>query len=152
MLAGAAPAHAQVASSTASVSLVAHVQESFALIPAVLPPEQAEAANPDSGPKALHVVLNWRLRPGRTFQVGYELADEVGGLNVVSSEGTISPSRVQDTVPVFSFLPRPPHEIQAVAAWGNRETDPAGAAGILLNIPLAETPTPPVLRLRAIIL
>ena len=152
MLGCAAQAYAQVESNTAAVTLIARVQESFALFPVPMPVVQAGTGQPASNPQGLHVVLNWRLRHGRTFLVGYELVDEVDGQPTTLSSGVVLPSRIQDAPPIFSFLPSLPHAPGAVGAWGNRETEPSGVAGILLSLPGSKQAQSPTIHIRAIIL
>ena len=148
----AGEAYAQVGSNTAAVTLVARVQESFALTPALVPAEEPGSAELKTDPQGVHVVLNWRLRHGRTFLVGYEVAGEVNGQPTTLSSGLVSPSRIQDAPPLFSFLPSLPKAPAPIGAWGNRETDPSGVGGILLFLPENDKSRNPTLRLRAIIL
>jgi hypothetical protein len=152
LLGCAAQAYAQVESNIAAVTLIARVQESFALTPGPMPVEVAESDRPATNPQGVHVVLNWRLHHGRTFQVGYEVADEWDGQSATLASGVLTPSRILDAPPIFSFMPIAPNGPGPVGAWGNRETDAFGVGGILLTIPSNDQLRKPTLRLRAIIL
>jgi hypothetical protein len=131
LLACAVPARGQMQSKATAVTLVASVQESFALVAMSAP---AEADNRSSVPSEMQVGLSWRLRPK------------------VLSQGTFVPSDVQDQLPIFSFLPAASEGIKPVFSIGNRETEHSGVAAVLLAVPKTEATSAPVLRLRAIIL
>ena len=143
---------AQVGSKTAAVTLVARVQESFALYHVPLPATDPGGNEPAPNPPGVQVVLGWRLLHGRSFQVGYELADESGQQHTTLAAGVVVPSQIPFGPPVQSFLPTVPTHPSTMGGWGNSETDPSGVAGFFLFIPPGGQAQSPTLRLKAIIL
>lgn len=152
MLAGPMDVSAQVESKTAAVTLVARVQESFALYHVPLPITEPVSSEAVSNPWGVQVVLGWRLIHGRSFQVGYELADESGLRPTTLASGVVVPSQIPAVPPIQSFLPTVPTHPGTMGGWGNSETDPSGVAGFFLLIPPSGPGQSPTLRLRAIIL
>lgn len=152
VLAGPVHVSGQVESEPAAVTLVARVQESFALYPVPLPVTEREPSEAVSNAAGVEVVLGWRLRHGRSFQVGYVLADESGDQPKTLASGMVLPSRFQAAPLIQSFLPSLPTLPGTVSGWGNAETDPSGIAGFVLFIPPVSQAQSPTLRLRAIIL
>lgn len=152
VLAGPVHVSGQVESGPAVVTLVARVQESFALSHGALPVTGPEADEVALNPAYVQVVLGWWLRHGRSFQVGYDLAEDTGDRPLTLASGMVLPSRIQAAPLVQSFLPSHPTPPGTVSAWGNAETDPSGVAGVVLYIPPSGQAQSHTLRLRAIIL
>ena len=149
---GGVDGSAQVESRAAAVTLVARLPETFALFPAPVPATEPDPEKPPSGAQTLLVVFNWRLSHGRSFQVAYDLAEDSEGQSAASFSGVVVPSRVSAQPPISSFAPTIPARPGPLGIWGNKETDPSGAAGLLMAIPPIEQALTPTLRLRAIIL
>lgn len=141
---------AQLQSGAGSVTLVAHVEESFTLQPVQVSAAARHTAQSESVPPLLNVMMGWRLRPGVQFHLDYAISSASDGIPTASERVILS--RATQAAPILSFLPSNKRNSRLFAAWGNTEADAVGAASVTLMIPAAVESEPSVLRLTLVAL
>lgn len=134
----AATGSAQIRSSTASVTLLAHIQESFSIQPVAIPAGQSFNRRVESMPQALQVWLGWTLQQGRDFQIKYKLEGQNDSDSPASDSGLVSLKQRGLMPLVFSFMPFETYGSPVVGVWGNNEEDPMGEATFMLALPKPE--------------
>lgn len=130
-----APAFAQLRSGAASVTLIVTVQESFSVRYSEVPAAEPFSAGSQSPPRALFLVLNWRLRPSSSFVVNPGSNADAHADSFPSSSGFVSLSRLGASAAASSFLPVEQHQPVVLAKWGDSEDKPTGVASILVALP-----------------
>jgi hypothetical protein len=130
-----APLPAQVSSRAASVTLVAHVEESVSVRAYAI--SMAEAYGDSAQPNlvALHVLLDWRLQGARIYRVGYGLEEDDGSSRDAQHRGFFSLHQLEAKAAAFAFMSSRSDQPAVLGVWGNTNPDQTGQASFLLAMP-----------------
>jgi hypothetical protein len=145
---GARSASAQVRSAAASVTLVARLDPSITIqyqsIPILSP--YLETQSPPL--ELLHIVVQWRLRAGQSFQIQSVRGSGEGSASFPLPAGFVSLKQLAESNPQFAFAPSDENRMMVVAAEGLLEDEPVGRASLLLLVTPSDQPGNSTLHLR----